>query len=112
MIEGLKQKIHLRFEKFRKEYVIPHSLIVNDFEYDVLRLLDEVTTQIQESPFIRRDFEIEIEIKNARRNWKRCKKKGTNQVTDEDFKRILITKRIRLDEVLAVLEGEKKEVKG
>ena len=65
---------------------------------------------IRKSPFKRLECQIEIGMKNARRNWKRSKKKGTTNVTDDDFKRIASTEWIPLDKVLAILELAK-EVK-
>ena len=78
----------------------------------VYGLLDKAIAEIKNSPFRRMDMQIEGEVRNARRNWKRCKKKGTNQVTDEDFERILKTMRIKIDDVLSVLgvvEAEKQK---
>ena len=92
-----------------------------DFAKDIddgLKLLDDVdgalseaTKQIQENPCVQLECQIEIGMRNARRNWKRSKKKGNNNVTDDDFKRIVSTRWIPLNCVLSVLgvDGKEKE---
>jgi len=66
--------------------------------------LDRLKQLIEGDPSVRLECQIETGIKNARRNWKRYKKIGTPQVTDEDFKRVVSTKWIRVDRTLAILD--------
>ena len=69
---------------------------------DVLR---QKLQELLKSPFIRTDLEIEIEVNNARKNWKYYKKKGRKGFSDEDFQRILGTRRVRATEIEQFLVG-------
>jgi len=50
--EKAKILLHPIFEKFRKEYAVPHSLIIDDYEHDitnaVLKVLEDAEKEINE----------------------------------------------------------------
>ena len=86
--------------------------IVNVRQFVSVDVLRQKLQELLKSPFIRTDLEIEIEVKNARKNWKYYKKKGRKGFSDEDFRQILRTRRVRASEIEQLLVGlEPKEAK-